>query len=164
MRVTFTGSREYPRPELVDNFVVALARKYPESVVISGGRGVVDQHAEVSALSCGLEVISYRPIELEGGGFAACVWVAPPGGTLEKTELVLGTKLKSFAQACFYRDELMVKAGERVVGFWDLSSKGTAHTLSIAKGMGKPRTVYGPTGNGLHDIEVDRAVQVALEP
>lgn len=151
MRVGFTGSREYPRPDLVENFVGALANKYPEAVVISGGRGAVDETAEKTGDRAGVEVVSFRPVKVQGG-YTARLWTTYPGKpeSLYETQIDCGLET-TFARACFARNGLIVKSAQRIVGFWDLESRGTADTLSKARGAGKPRVVYGPDGMSLGD-------------
>jgi hypothetical protein len=40
--------------------------------------------------------------------------------------------------AGFIRNEQIVKAADKVVAFWDGKSKGTAHSIKLAKQYGKP--------------------------
>lgn len=155
MKITvgFTGSRSFPAPILVEDHVKALARKYPDATVVSGGRGVVDTTAEHAALMCGLGVISYVPqdglIEVLGSF----------NGKLHKiSEIATG---EPFIPNCFARNSY-IAAAHRVVGFWDLSSRGTADTLSKAKGLDRPRFVWDPTGRLLTREELDVAVHRVL--
>ncbi len=151
MRVGFTGSRGYPRADLVSNFVAALARKYPDTIVVSGGRGNVDIEAEQAGIRAGLEVISFAPADKE---INVREWDHDARAWKEHPMLGCGT----FVANCFFRNGLIAESG-RVVGFWDLSSHGTANCLKKAKQKGRPRTVYGPDGLLLDDTRVDALVQ-----
>jgi hypothetical protein len=44
------------------------------------------------------------------------------------------------------RNVNLISAADAVVGFWDLSSRGTADSLDLALGRGTLRKVYGPDG------------------
>ena len=154
LRVGFTGSRNYPQPVLVGNFVGVLALKYPDVVVISGGRGAVDRAAEVAAVNNRLNVISFRP-RMDG----IDVYESLDGAELRLRSQMLAHN--DFTLNCFFRNGLIAEAA-RVVGFWDMKSRGTADTLSKAKGKGRPRTVYGPDGRQLTEEEVDRIVHEVL--
>lgn len=145
MDVGFTGSRNYPLRHLVDDFVRKLAQKYPDVRVISGGRGNVDETAEKAGLELGLEVISYRPKE-DG---IDVVRFAPVTGE-ESHSKVLGWK--TFVQNCFFRNEYIAGA-DQVVAFWDGHSRGTADTISKARGKGRPVFVYDVDGRGPHTPE-----------
>lgn len=153
MQVGFTGSREYPRPDLVENFVRALAGKYPDAVVVSGGRGAVDETAEATASECcGLEVISYRPTD-DG----LMVWRYFEGTWGKHPMLGYDT----FVRNCFFRNEF-IAACDRVVAFWNLESRGTADTISKARGKDRPVVVYGPDGAGLSEPQVTDRLAVVL--
>jgi hypothetical protein len=56
-RIAIVGSRQFPRLDLVEAFVVSLA---PGTVVVSGGAQGVDNAAERAARACGLEVIIFH--------------------------------------------------------------------------------------------------------
>lgn len=157
--VGFTGSRGYPRTELVTNFVTTLADRYPTVGVVSGGRGNVDKTAETTARQLGLYVMSYRPGEKDGHPEVE-MWQSENGGEWEFVAWLRGAK--SFAQACYFRNEMIVQGSERVVGFWDLSSRGTGHCLKLAGDYGRPSIVYGPDGARVDDGVVAELVAAAV--
>lgn len=148
MDVGFTGSRDYRRPDLVEDFVRKLAAKYPDIRVISGGRGVVDQSAEQTALEEGLEVISYRPHEDH-------IEVVRMRYGMSSSSKVHG--FNNWVKNAFLRNEYIAGA-DRVVAFWDGVSRGTADTISKARGKGRELFVYGPAG----DLNSEMAVSLAL--
>lgn len=155
LSVGFTGSRQYPRKDLVENFVRALARKYPTAQVISGGRGNVDETAEKTALLCGLEVISYRPLE-EG----IEVWRWDAGAMEPRIHPIMG--YTGFVKNCFFRNTYIATC-DRVVGFWNLESRGTADTLSKSLGHISNLTVaYGPEGASLTPEQLRAAIDRVL--
>lgn len=87
----------------------------PETIVVSGGAAGVDRTAELEAKEQGLNVtIFYARCDLHGKG------------------------------AGFARNKLIVANCDRVVAFWDGGSRGTKHTIGVAKEMGKPCDVYLP--------------------
>lgn len=88
----------------------------PGTVVVSGGARGVDFVAEVAARRAGLEV-SIHKADWDGLG----------------------------KRAGFVRNEAIVADCTRLVAFWDEQSKGTAHTIRLARRAGKPTTVVTPT-------------------
>lgn len=155
LTVGFTGSRDYPRPDLVDNFVTALARKYPDCHVISGGRGNVDETAERAAVTFGLEVVSYRPTEK-----GVEVWNWSPETAEWKSHPVLGHS--TFVRNCLFRNGF-IAACDKVVAFWDLNSRGTADTISKALAyQHTTKFVYGPDGEQLSVEEIRAALDRVL--
>ncbi len=87
----------------------------PGTVVISGAARGVDTVAATAALVRGLLVEEY-PADWKAHGRAAG----------------------------YLRNRTLVVMADRVVAFHDGSSRGTQHTMDIAKEMGKPVTVYRP--------------------
>lgn len=79
------------------------------SVVISGGARGVDAWAEDEARQCGLGVVVHRAHWERWG-----------------------------RRAGFIRNELIVAEADRVVAFWDGESRGTRHTIEVARAKGKP--------------------------
>lgn len=112
-----------------DRILIAGSRDYPDygavrafirslpsgTVVVSGGARGVDSIAEYNARRAGLTVEVYHPD-----------W---------KT---LGNR------AGYVRNAQMVNVADRVVCFWDRQSKGTKHTIDLAREKNRPLLVIGP--------------------
>ena len=79
-----------------------------DTVVVSGGARGVDSWAERAARARGLAVEIYE-----------ANWTA------------YGRR------AGFVRNYTIVKAADQVVAFWDGQSKGTAHSIQVARDLGK---------------------------
>lgn len=113
--VAIIGSRDYGNLAAVRDYVNRL----PEgTVVISGGARGVDSAAAHFARERKLKVIEclpdwnkYRP---KNGG-------KNPAGMI--------------------RNHDIIKAADRVVCFWDLKSKGSAHSIGLCKQYAKPLEV-----------------------
>jgi hypothetical protein len=88
------------------------------AVVVSGGARGVDTWAERAARARGLGV-EIHPAEWEKYG----------------------------KRAGFVRNYAIVKDADRVVAFWDGQSKGTAHSIRIAREMGKDVEIISDTDN-----------------
>lgn len=87
-----------------------------DTVVVSGGARGVDRTAEGEATKLGLTVLSIRPDWDKYG-----------------------------KRAGFLRNEDIVRFAEKLVAFWDGKSKGTKHSIDLAKGYGMVVEIYGPT-------------------
>jgi len=86
----------------------------PDTVIVSGGARGVDTWAEQAAHACGLQVDIKRPN-----------WDAYGKG------------------AGFIRNVDIVRSADKVIAFWDGKSKGTAHSIRVARQLGKElETVY----------------------
>lgn len=93
---------------------LALVREYisglhPYDQVVSGGARGVDLYAEQCAIFFGLDVVSF-PADWEKHG----------------------------KSAGFIRNKQIVDYADRIVAFWDGKSRGTAHTIDLARKAGKP--------------------------
>jgi len=118
VKVAIVGSRSYPHPESVRQFVQQLAEKYPDAIVVSGGARGVDSIAEEEAERSGLDTLIF-PADWETHG----------------------------KRAGFLRNRDIVSAADLVVAFWDGSSKGTQHSFDLAAELGKAIYVYGRDGH-----------------
>lgn len=116
MRVAVVGSRNFPRPDLVREFIQKLAARDPQVIIVSGGAKGVDSWAAVAAQEAGLGVVVY-PAD----------WA-----THGKT-------------AGFLRNTTIVENSDRCVAFWDGRSHGTQDTVSKFKKAGKPVQVVTVT-------------------
>ena len=114
MRIAIVGSREYPKAELIKQFVFDLANKDTITIVSGGARGV-DSIAEQAAKDVGIATDIYLA-DWDGKGKAA--------GYIRNKEIVANC--------------------DRIVAFWDHKSRGTAHTIKIGLDAGKPVTIFPP--------------------
>lgn len=118
MRVAIIGSRKYPDPHQVCEFVQALATKYPHAVVVSGAcPNSPDEWAVTEAKLCGLKVKEY-PADWEKHG----------------------------KKAGFLRNHDIVNDADYVVAFQLGRSRGTQHSIDIAQKLGKNVYIYRPDG------------------
>jgi predicted Rossmann fold nucleotide-binding protein DprA/Smf involved in DNA uptake len=113
MHIAIVGSRDYPDLAQVTRYVAAIARKYPDAVIVSGGARGVDQAAESAAIDLGLETIIH-PADWDTHG----------------------------KSAGFKRNALIVRDAEVVVAFQKNGSRGTQHSIDLARAQGKPVYVY----------------------
>lgn len=88
-----------------------------DSVVVSGGAAGIDQQAEMWAKARGLQTEIYLPDWLLGVG------------------------------AGMMRNSILIERAERVIAFYDGSSKGTADSIRKAKKAKKPLEVWYADGN-----------------
>jgi predicted Rossmann fold nucleotide-binding protein DprA/Smf involved in DNA uptake len=91
-----------------------------DDIVVSGGADGVDKTAEEAAIARGMKTI------------------------------IFPAKWKEYGRSAGFRRNLhIVEEADRVVAFWDKKSKGTKHTIDIARKMGKPVmlvTIVEPLG------------------
>lgn len=125
MRVAVVGSRDFPRPNLVRNFIYTLTQG---DTVISGGARGVDRLAETVALSRGMKVHIIKP-DLVG---------IPAFGE-EGYKAAYAARAKE-------RNQKVVDTSDQVVAFWDGFSPGTRDTIARARLAGKMVTVFYPDG------------------
>ena len=90
-----------------------VSRLSPDDEVVSGGARGVDTWAVEYAKSLGLRTVIF-PANWNANGLSAG----------------------------FIRNKLIINAADRVVAFWDGKSKGTAHSIELAKRANKPLTVH----------------------
>lgn len=64
--------------------------------------------------------------------------------------------------AGYRRNNQIIGAADRVVAFWDGKSKGTKHSIDMAKSAEKPLTIIAPDGTRTEVRYSDRGEQVAL--
>lgn len=112
MRVAIVGSRNFGKLHLVREYVMDRL-KAGEDVVVSGGARGVDSIAEQAAVDAGIEV------------------------------RVFPAQWQLYGRSAGYRRNVdIVNDADRVVAFWDGSSRGTKHTIDIAHEKGKPTEVF----------------------
>jgi hypothetical protein len=151
--VSIAGSRNYPHPDEVRDFVQRLA-EYPDAMVVSGGRGIVDLTAERTAREEGLNVISYRPREVNPTHFEIVTYAY--GDRAEELVDANGRRWSSpifaaFDPCAYFRNGWVVGDSERLVAFHDGVSKGTANAIELAKGL-RPVSLKRP---GLPMVTLD---------
>lgn len=93
---------------------LAAVRRYvlslpKDTIIISGGARGVDREAELAAYEAGLQV-----------------------------EIFFADWKTHGKDAGFIRNHEIVKSADRIVAFWDGRSRGTAHTIGLAKIASKP--------------------------
>lgn len=105
MIVAVVGSRDWPDPQPIRDFIASL----PEgTTVVSGGARGVDSIAAFNARARGLKVLEIKADWDRGGRGAG-----------------------------FARNAEIVAKADKVVAFWDGRSRGTEHTISLARAQGK---------------------------
>ena len=119
------GSRDFPRPNLVRNFIYTLTQG---DVVVSGGARGVDRLAETVALSRGMKVRVIKPDV-----------VGIPAYGEEGYKQAYSARAKE-------RNQKIVDDSDQVVAFWDGVSPGTRDTIARARLAGKMVTVVYPDG------------------
>jgi hypothetical protein len=151
--VGIVGSRGFGDLAAVARFVTALASKYPDTVVVSGGAPDVDQKAEDTARLCGLAVISYRPYKFDSI-YGYPLWTietvthgeAAQAIVVEKHRRINPPCFKKFAPAAFCRNGWIVEDSHRIVAFWDGASTGTRDTIKKAERAGRPTHIRDALG------------------
>lgn len=115
MKIAVIGSRGFPEPWRIDALIDFIAEAFPGAVIVSGGARGVDSWAEARAKQHGLEVQVFIPDWDRFGRGAGMI-----------------------------RNADIIKAADYVIGFWDGSSKGTKHSIDLARTLGKPLLVLQP--------------------
>jgi predicted Rossmann fold nucleotide-binding protein DprA/Smf involved in DNA uptake len=115
MKIAVVGSRDYPDLGQVSDFIKKIASKYPDATIVSGGAKGVDTTAQLMAEALNLSTEIFLPD-----------WEA-------------------FGRSAGYkRNVQIVEAAEVVVAFQFNGSRGTQHTIEIARKAGKRVYVYTP--------------------
>lgn len=124
--VGITGSRKYPHPEVVRNFV---DRCLTTTGIVSGAcENAPDRWAVDTAKEGGKP---YKELPAN--------WY--PNGKLDRS-------------AGFKRNIEIVAAATYMVGFWDGTSRGTRHTIALALAAGRLFRVYDAAGTPLTPSQV----------
>ncbi|HSE47136.1 MAG TPA: DNA-processing protein DprA [Gemmatimonadales bacterium] len=141
--VAIIGSRKFSDNDQVVRFVAKLAAKYPGCRVVSGAAQGPDSYAALTARNYGLSTLEYIPTKLESGRYGITVWSRNANGET-KEKFLTGTLYPSYGAAAYARNQMIVKAAQVVVAFWDGESKGTKNSLDIAKAFNRQSFVYRP--------------------
>lgn len=147
MILCVAGSRKYPAPQEVIEFLYGFAAQFPGSVIVSGGNGIVAQTAEPYCKTVGLDLIVLKPTEVNPQHYQMTAWAY--GDLAEKivTEHKLRettAKFDNFTGVAHFRSQYMVGISERLVAFWDGSSPGTRNEMDLAHVKGIPASCKKP--------------------
>lgn len=154
MRVAIVGSRDFPESFRVTQFVIRLARKYPDAVVISGGAHGVDKTAAKAAERMGLGLVEFLVVKHHVPAQQASrrldTHFTNKLDWNERARELLGiaaldywadwcdSDYVTFRDAAFARNTWIVKAADQVVAFHDGKSSGTANTIREARRLHVP--------------------------
>jgi len=140
LRVAVVGSRTWPHPLRVQQWIASLAKKHPSCIVVSGGAPGVDRWAEGAALAWGLRVESFRPERLRDKYVVVLHSISgDPRDSLiaSTTERLLPGIYENFRDAAFARNGMIVEAADQVAAFHWQDSPGTWNTRRKAEAAGK---------------------------
>jgi hypothetical protein len=124
MKIAIVGSRGFPRPKVVNDFVNLLPA---DTTIISGRGNGVDTWAEEAAKKRGLGAEIY-PVDTRD---------MPNENPARRIE---------FTKRAYARNQVIAEECELMVAFWDGSSGGTKDVMARARKRGVVVTVIGPTG------------------
>ena len=113
MVIAIVGSRDGLSWLAVKRVIGTLVARQDVGVIVSGGARGVDRLAESMAVAAG-----------------------------KKTHVIRADWDRLGRGAGFQRNVKIVEMADEVHAFWNGKSRGTAHTISIAKRMRKPVVVY----------------------
>lgn len=142
MRVAIVGSRDYPVLKEVGRYVGRIASKYPDALIVSGGARGVDLAAEGAAEYYDLRVKSFRPFESARGDFGISIY---ENYDSDDPFECIPDRFDSYGKAAYFRNGLIVENAAIVVAF-TTGSRGTQHTIDLARAAGKPTFVYNERG------------------
>ena len=123
MKLAVVGSRDWQDVKLIETKLDAIRKKYKIHQIISGGAKGVDTIAVGFAK---FYKIPYKEFLAD--------WV---------------TYGRS---AGFRRNADIIEACDQCIAFWDGISKGTKHSIDIAKKLGKLLAVYGKDGTEIKTV------------
>lgn len=129
----------------VVEFIDALHRQQPDTILISGGAVGVDQMAESSWFRLGGRIRSYRPAYyLEGYGIE--VWNYGGGSAQVSPVEEQRLQFADYRSAALYRDWLIAEDCDRIVAFYRdqaaSSFSGAAVTASLARDRDVPAYAF----------------------
>lgn len=145
MKVGIVGSRDYSSYVEVANIVTQIRARYPDAVIVSGGRRGVDTWAATAAQTIRLETREFKVVEVRedrlraGQFFVSYQFQLPDGGAginpLVNNRTGEGFH-RSFAAAAHWRNERIAREVDVLVAFWDGRSSGTRSTIRYARDVG----------------------------
>ena len=115
MKIAVVGSRDFKDEDFIIETLHNETKFLPPEgyIIISGGAKGVDTIAENFAKEMDL-----------------------------KTKIFLPDWNRYGKRAGFLRNELIINEADKVIAFWDGSSKGTKHSIDLAIKAGKPLDIY----------------------
>jgi hypothetical protein len=92
-------------------------------------------------------VLSYRPVQVGEGKYEIAVFATGLAAQAwHEQERRYSPQLKSYAAACHCRNAWIAADCEKLVAFWDGVSRGSLHTISEARRLGRDCWVYDGAG------------------
>lgn len=125
MKVVICGSRSIKDPKAIQRAVDASGFD-PITEVVTGGAEGVDKMADVWSHDARID----RTVMYPNWG-------------------------KYGRSAGYMRNERMIKYADAVIAIWDGKSKGTAHSIQIARNLGKPCYVFMAEPTQISQAEID---------
>jgi hypothetical protein len=147
MNLFVAGSRKYPEPQDVTQFLHQLSVQMPDTILVTGKNGIVADTAEQYAKTVGLELIGLKPTEVNPTRYEMTVWAYGDRAqaVVEKARLrEITSTFDSFAKCAAFRSMYGIKLADRLVAFWDGQSPGTSHEIEYARVKKIPISVKRP--------------------
>lgn len=113
MTLAIIGGRDYQDQSRVEENFLALRKVFPIDKIVSGAARGADTLGANVARKFGIQLTEF-PADWDRFG----------------------------KKAGFIRNELIVKAADIICAYWNSESKGTAHSLSLAKKMKKTTIIF----------------------
>lgn len=135
MNLFVAGSRKYPEPQEVLQFLYQLATQMPDTILVTGKNGIVADTAESYAKTVGLEVIGLKPTEVKPNHYEMTVWAYGDRAQaiVEQHKLRdVKSTFETFSACAAFRSQYGVGIADRLVAFWDGQSPGTAQEIEYA--------------------------------
>jgi len=122
MRIAIVGSRKWSYKlnqleDAIQHLIDAIQSADPDAIVVSGGAVGADTVAEQTARAAGLGVLIF-PAQWDRHG----------------------------KSAGFIRNRRIVEHADRVVAYWNGTSRGAKNTIDLAVKAKKPVMIYYPDG------------------
>jgi hypothetical protein len=147
MNLFVAGSRKYPEPQEVIEFLHQLAAQMPDTILVTGKNGIVADTAEETAKQVGLELIGLKPTEVNPTHYEMTVWAYGDRAqaVVEKARLrEITSTFDSFGKCAAFRSMYGIKLADRLVAFWDGQSPGTSQEIEWARVKAIPISLKCP--------------------